>query len=176
MARRVLPHAAASLTPRAAWWPSALTLCALSTPTVSALTKHTRSPPPSLGAPPPPPPLHTHPQPTRTQPPHAPGFKQVFDLDTTIDAVEHHGSTDPLIILKVLEHHGIPRARVRGWRAAPSMCASGRASTARCCCCTRCCAARVHALGAAARPAWPLDHSAGLARAQGGAGCHAGPL
>lgn len=29
------------------------------------------------------------------------GFKDVFGLDTNIDVVEHHGSTDPLIVLKV---------------------------------------------------------------------------
>jgi hypothetical protein len=37
----------------------------------------------------------------------------VFGLDTNIDVVEHHGSTDPLIVLKVLEHHGIPKEQVR---------------------------------------------------------------
>lgn len=37
------------------------------------------------------------------------GFKQVFGLDTNIDVIKHHGSTDPLIIIKVLEHHGIAR-------------------------------------------------------------------
>jgi hypothetical protein len=41
------------------------------------------------------------------------GFKEVFGLDTNIDVVEHHGSTDPLIVLKVLEHHGIPKEQVR---------------------------------------------------------------
>mgnify|MGYP001806859722 CR=1 FL=1 len=40
------------------------------------------------------------------------GFKEVFGLDTNIDVVEHHGSTDPLIVLKVLEHHGIPKEQV----------------------------------------------------------------
>lgn len=37
------------------------------------------------------------------------GFKSVFGLDTDIECVRHHGSTDPLIILAVLEHHGVPR-------------------------------------------------------------------
>ncbi|KXZ54465.1 hypothetical protein GPECTOR_4g530 [Gonium pectorale] len=37
------------------------------------------------------------------------GFKDVFGLDTHIDVVHHHGSTDPLIIIKVLEHHGIQK-------------------------------------------------------------------
>lgn len=41
------------------------------------------------------------------------GFKEVFGLDTNIDVVEHHGSTDPLIVLKVLEHHGIPKEQVQ---------------------------------------------------------------
>ncbi|KAL4452286.1 hypothetical protein ABPG75_007948 [Micractinium tetrahymenae] len=36
-------------------------------------------------------------------------FKQVFDLDTNIDVIKHHGSTDALILLKVLVHHGILR-------------------------------------------------------------------
>ncbi|PSC72331.1 haloacid dehalogenase [Micractinium conductrix] len=34
-------------------------------------------------------------------------FKKVFDLDTHIDVVKHHGSTDALILLKVLTHHGV---------------------------------------------------------------------
>ncbi|GLI60029.1 hypothetical protein VaNZ11_002094, partial [Volvox africanus] len=38
------------------------------------------------------------------------GFKAVFGLDTHIDVIAHHGSTDPLIIIKVLEHHGISKA------------------------------------------------------------------
>ena len=54
------------------------------------------------------PPLHP--------PPHAamlcPGFRAVFGLETNIDVVEHHGSTDPLIVIKVLMHHGIPREEV----------------------------------------------------------------
>jgi len=33
----------------------------------------------------------------------------VFNLDTDIDVVQHHGSTDPLILVKVLVHHGISR-------------------------------------------------------------------
>ncbi|GLC33412.1 hypothetical protein PLESTM_000068400 [Pleodorina starrii] len=37
------------------------------------------------------------------------GFKAVFELDTHIDVISHHGSTDPLIIIKVLEHHGISK-------------------------------------------------------------------
>ena len=38
------------------------------------------------------------------------GFRDVFGLETNIDVVPHHGSTDPLILVKVLEFHGIPHA------------------------------------------------------------------
>lgn len=38
-------------------------------------------------------------------------FKEIFGIDTTIDVVKHHGSTDPLIILAVLEYHGIPKEK-----------------------------------------------------------------
>jgi phosphoglycolate phosphatase len=41
----------------------------------------------------------------------AAAFRQVFDIDTTIDVVPHHGSTDPLILVKVLEFHGISEAK-----------------------------------------------------------------
>jgi len=37
----------------------------------------------------------------------AAAFRQVFDIETTIDVIPHHGSTDPLILVKVLEFHGI---------------------------------------------------------------------
>jgi hypothetical protein len=40
-------------------------------------------------------------------------FKTVFDADTHIDVVQHHGSTDPLICIKVLVHYGIPKDEVR---------------------------------------------------------------
>ena len=36
-------------------------------------------------------------------------FKEVFDVDTHIDVVSHHGSTDPLILVKVMEFHGVPK-------------------------------------------------------------------
>lgn len=36
------------------------------------------------------------------------GFKSVFGIDTTIEVIKHHGGTDPLILLKVLQHHGVP--------------------------------------------------------------------
>eukprot|EP00210_Caulerpa_lentillifera_P009707 g9259.t3 len=34
-------------------------------------------------------------------------FKTAFNLETDIDAVKHQGSTDPLIIMSILEHHGL---------------------------------------------------------------------
>lgn len=45
------------------------------------------------------------------------GFRAVFGLDTHIDVVHHHGSTDPLIIIKVLEHHGISKEEVSQYLA-----------------------------------------------------------
>ncbi|KAG2500409.1 hypothetical protein HYH03_001980 [Edaphochlamys debaryana] len=39
----------------------------------------------------------------------AAGYKAVFGIDTNIDVVAHHGSTDPLINVMVLEHHGISK-------------------------------------------------------------------
>lgn len=43
----------------------------------------------------------------------AAAFKEVFGLDTNIDTVQHHGSTDPLIIYKVLEEvHQVPKADI----------------------------------------------------------------
>ena len=41
------------------------------------------------------------------------GMRNVFGVDTNIDVIKHHGSTDPLILLSVLGHHGIPKAEVR---------------------------------------------------------------
>lgn len=40
------------------------------------------------------------------------GFKEVFGLDTHIDIIPHHGGTDPLIAIKVLQHHGISKDEV----------------------------------------------------------------
>ncbi|GMH46004.1 hypothetical protein BSKO_13968 [Bryopsis sp. KO-2023] len=40
-------------------------------------------------------------------------FKEIFGIETTIDVVKHHGSTDPLIILAVLKHHGIPLEKAK---------------------------------------------------------------
>uniref|UniRef100_A0A383W0B9 Haloacid dehalogenase-like hydrolase n=1 Tax=Tetradesmus obliquus TaxID=3088 RepID=A0A383W0B9_TETOB len=42
------------------------------------------------------------------------GFKEVFGLDTHIDIIPHHGGTDPLIAIKVLEHCGVPKAEAQG--------------------------------------------------------------
>lgn len=41
----------------------------------------------------------------------AEAFKQVFGLDTTIDVIEHHGSTDGLILVRVVEFHGIDKKK-----------------------------------------------------------------
>lgn len=38
----------------------------------------------------------------------------MFGLDTHIDIIPHHGGTDPLIAIKVLEHCGVPKAEVGG--------------------------------------------------------------
>ena len=38
---------------------------------------------------------------------------QVYDLDTNIDVIKHHGSTDPLILVGILMHHGIAKEDVR---------------------------------------------------------------
>ncbi len=40
------------------------------------------------------------------------GFQKIFGLDTTIDVVSHHGSTDKLIIRSVLEYHKIDAERI----------------------------------------------------------------
>jgi len=37
---------------------------------------------------------------------------QVYDLDTNIDVIKHHGSTDPLILVGILMHHGIAKEEV----------------------------------------------------------------
>ena len=41
------------------------------------------------------------------------GFKKIFGLDTTIDVVSHHGSTDKLIIRSVLAYHEISVRKLR---------------------------------------------------------------
>jgi hypothetical protein len=62
------------------------------------------------------------------------GFKKVFGIDTHIDVVAHHGGTDPLIAVKVLEHHGVPREQVRA-----VLCACARVL-----CVSVSCSARTH--------------------------------
>lgn len=37
----------------------------------------------------------------------------MYGIDTDIDVVKHHGSTDPLILVSVLMHHGFPKEEVR---------------------------------------------------------------
>lgn len=36
----------------------------------------------------------------------------MFGVDTHIDVVKHHGSTDPLIVIKVMQHHGLEKDKV----------------------------------------------------------------
>lgn len=46
------------------------------------------------------------------------GFREVFGIETNIDVVQHHGSTDQLIIEAVMRHHGVPDADIRAKMAA----------------------------------------------------------
>eukprot|EP00892_Ulva_mutabilis_P003181 jgi/Ulvmu1/12864/UM098_0049.1 len=40
----------------------------------------------------------------------AEAFKQIFDIDTHIDVIKHHGGTDPLVLMRVLmEAHGVSK-------------------------------------------------------------------
>lgn len=39
-------------------------------------------------------------------------MQRVFGVTAHIDEIEHHGSTDPLILIKVLELHGIGKEEV----------------------------------------------------------------
>lgn len=41
-------------------------------------------------------------------------IQSVFGITTNIDVVAHHGSTDPLILLAILEYHGVDKMEVRG--------------------------------------------------------------
>ena len=47
------------------------------------------------------------------------GMKGWVDLDTNIDVIKHHGSTDQLVLADVLRHHGVDETRV--WEAMPRM-------------------------------------------------------
>eukprot|EP00201_Polytomella_parva_P003481 CAMPEP_0175075450 /NCGR_PEP_ID=MMETSP0052_2-20121109/22011_1 /TAXON_ID=51329 ORGANISM="Polytomella parva, Strain SAG 63-3" /NCGR_SAMPLE_ID=MMETSP0052_2 /ASSEMBLY_ACC=CAM_ASM_000194 /LENGTH=262 /DNA_ID=CAMNT_0016344145 /DNA_START=95 /DNA_END=883 /DNA_ORIENTATION=- len=40
------------------------------------------------------------------------GMKNVFNIDEDIDCIKHHGSTDPLILIKVLEYSGFKREEI----------------------------------------------------------------
>lgn len=39
-------------------------------------------------------------------------WKEVYGLDTNLDVIQHHGNTDPLILIRVAEFHGIPKSDV----------------------------------------------------------------
>jgi phosphoglycolate phosphatase-like HAD superfamily hydrolase len=36
-------------------------------------------------------------------------WREVFGIETNVDVIQHHGNTDPLILIRVLQHHGIPK-------------------------------------------------------------------
>lgn len=42
----------------------------------------------------------------------AQAMQKVFGVETNIDVIKHHGSTDPLILIGVLEHHGVSHKQV----------------------------------------------------------------
>ena len=48
------------------------------------------------------------------------GFKKVFHLDTHIDVIHHHGSTDKLVAADVLKFHGIAEEEI--WEKMPAVC------------------------------------------------------
>ena len=39
-------------------------------------------------------------------------WKEVYGLDTHLDVIQHHGNTDPLILIRVAEYHGIAKSDV----------------------------------------------------------------
>ena len=45
-------------------------------------------------------------------------WKEVYGLETHLDVIQHHGNTDPLILIRVAEHHGISKSDVRACFAA----------------------------------------------------------
>mmetsp|Transcript_19490 Transcript_19490/g.31561 ORF Transcript_19490/g.31561 Transcript_19490/m.31561 type:complete len:281 (+) Transcript_19490:49-891(+) len=47
-------------------------------------------------------------------------FKKVFNLDTNIDVIHHHGSTDQLVAADVLAFHGISKEEI--WANMPATC------------------------------------------------------
>jgi phosphoglycolate phosphatase-like HAD superfamily hydrolase len=46
------------------------------------------------------------------------GFREVFGIETTIDVVQHHGSTDQLIVAAVMRYHGVAENIIREKMAA----------------------------------------------------------
>ena len=42
-------------------------------------------------------------------------WKEVYGIDTHVDVIQHHGNTDPLILIRVLEYHGIAKSDVSVW-------------------------------------------------------------
>lgn len=48
------------------------------------------------------------------------GFKKVYGLDTHIDVIHHHGSTDQLVAADVLRFHGVDEKNI--WEKMPKMC------------------------------------------------------
>ncbi len=39
-------------------------------------------------------------------------WKEIYGLDTNLDVIQHHGNTDPLILIRVAEFHGIAKSDV----------------------------------------------------------------
>lgn len=46
-------------------------------------------------------------------------MRVVCQVDTNIDVIKHHGSTDQLVLADVLRHHGVDETRI--WEAMPEM-------------------------------------------------------
>ena len=46
-------------------------------------------------------------------------WKAVFNAEWDIDTIQHHGSTDPLILVRLAEHHGVSKETV--WTYAPTV-------------------------------------------------------
>lgn len=39
-------------------------------------------------------------------------WKEVYGLETHLDVIQHHGNTDPLILIRVAQYHGIAKSDV----------------------------------------------------------------
>lgn len=39
-------------------------------------------------------------------------WKEVYGLETNLDVIQHHGNTDPLILIRVAEFHGMAKSDV----------------------------------------------------------------